>query len=108
MVVSVLCAVGWRAGALRGLMLQNHPHPARGGLLLCGRGGAVQHALPVGGAPQCVSLRLKAWLALGRGGPLVVRVAALLWLQLWKPFLPCVVWSQKVSMVMPLPTKWKA
>ena len=42
------------------MKLQNLLLPARRGLLLCGRGGAVQHAEPVGGAPLCVSLRLKA------------------------------------------------
>ena len=50
---------GWRAGVLRGLKVQNLLLPARGGLLLGGRGGAVQHARPVGGAPPCVSLSRK-------------------------------------------------
>ena len=51
---------GWRAGALCRLKVQNLLLPARGGLLPGGRGGAVQHARPVGGAPLCVSLRSKA------------------------------------------------
>ena len=42
------------------MKVQNQLLPARGGLLLCGRGGAVQRAGPVGGAPSGVSLRSNA------------------------------------------------